>query len=93
MSATRVTLINKAFTKMDVNNEGSITVADLRKLYDTRRHPKVVSGEWTADQVYQEFMTSFQGGNAGDTVSWIFTAAFVIIEKKCHAKQDRELIR
>ena len=49
MNATRQEIVNKAFAKFDKDESGEITSEDLRGVYDCSKHPKVVSGQLTAD--------------------------------------------
>ncbi len=42
---------------MDVVKDGVIKLDDLRQRYDASRHPDVLSGKKTADQVLLEFMS------------------------------------
>jgi hypothetical protein len=62
---TRMAVIDQAFAKFDADNNGRITSADLAPVYDCSFHPKVQSGEMTADEVFVEFLASF-GDKNGD---------------------------
>lgn len=38
----RLSLIKKAYNKLDINGDGSVTLDDIAKLYDVSKHPDVV---------------------------------------------------
>ncbi|XP_023224202.1 calcyphosin-like protein [Centruroides vittatus] len=59
MSDTRIDMINQAFDKMDASGEGLITISDLKNVYDPSYHPKFQSGDMSEDEVFQEFLNSF----------------------------------
>mmetsp|Transcript_15173 Transcript_15173/g.20595 ORF Transcript_15173/g.20595 Transcript_15173/m.20595 type:complete len:194 (+) Transcript_15173:959-1540(+) len=64
---TRMAIIDAAFAKFDSDGSGTVTSADLRTVYDTSQHPKVISGEMTDEEVFVQFLTSF-GDRNGDGV-------------------------
>lgn len=66
MSDARIKLIEKAFQKLDVTGDGIITIEDLKRQYEYRKHPKYISGEWSANRVYKEFLDNFQQGGVLD---------------------------
>lgn len=43
-----------------------ITVEDLRGVYNASHHPKYQNGEWTEDQVFESFLTSFDTPGEAD---------------------------
>ena len=61
MNATRIEVVDKAYGKMDANGDGHVTMDDVRKEYNVDSHPKFISGEMTADQIFASFM-----GRMGD---------------------------
>lgn len=60
MSKARLKLIDQAFKILDQTGDGVVSVDDLKSKYDYKKHPKYMSGEYTAKQVFQEFLNSFQ---------------------------------
>ena len=56
---TRQRAICAAFNKFDINGSGSITAADLKPVYNVSCHPRVMSGEITADEAFLEFLANF----------------------------------
>jgi Ca2+-binding EF-hand superfamily protein len=61
MSEQRRELTEQAFDCMDKDGSGEIDYKDLTSTYDTSRHPKVITGEMTAEQVINEFLKNFEG--------------------------------
>ncbi|XP_070195764.1 calcyphosin-like protein isoform X3 [Littorina saxatilis] len=59
MSQHRKALIFQAFDKLDKTGDGIITVEDLRGVYNVKKHPKYLNGEWTEDQCLKVFLDSF----------------------------------
>jgi Ca2+-binding EF-hand superfamily protein len=71
MSKARVTLIRKAFTKLDKTGDGEVTPEDLKDTFDPTHHPKYKNGEWEAEQVFKEFLKVFETpGDADGVVTW-----------------------
>ncbi|BFZ16639.1 hypothetical protein BsWGS_19677 [Bradybaena similaris] len=59
MNQNRKNLIYQAFKKLDKTGDGIITIDDLKGVYSADKHPKYLSGEWTKDQVFRQFLDSF----------------------------------
>ncbi|XP_059173804.1 calcyphosin-like protein isoform X2 [Physella acuta] len=59
MSQSRKTLIYQAFKKLDRTGDGVVTIEDLKGVYNAKKHPKYLSGEWTEEQVFRLFLDSF----------------------------------
>uniref|UniRef100_A0A1I8GLT4 Calcyphosin-like protein n=1 Tax=Macrostomum lignano TaxID=282301 RepID=A0A1I8GLT4_9PLAT len=70
MSSARRELITKAFKKLDRTGDGVITVEDLRGrgVYNCKHHPKYQNGQWTEDDVFKEFLRTFETPNDADGV-------------------------
>lgn len=60
MNDLRKALCMKAFKKMDKDGSGVIDVADVKGTYDCSKHPKLISGEMTEDQILFEFLDTFE---------------------------------
>jgi len=54
-------MVDRAFAMLDKTGSGDINAADLASLYDTSKHPAVIEGKKTHDQVLNEFLNSFDG--------------------------------
>ncbi|VUZ43423.1 unnamed protein product [Hymenolepis diminuta] len=66
MPKCRLELINQAFNKMDRTRDGYITAEDLKGVYNCKFHPKYRNGEWTEEQVFNEFLKKFEAPNEID---------------------------
>jgi len=73
MSQARKTLITAAFHKLDKVADGNITVEDLKGVYNVKKHPKFLSGEWNEDKCLREFLDSFDAPDNKDGVVSLFT--------------------
>ena len=68
----RLALVKQAFQKIDNNGNGILDIEDIRDTYKADKHPDVISGKKTADQVLVEFLETFEAhhnirnGNAAD---------------------------
>lgn len=60
--------MQKAFTKLDRVADGKITVEDLKGVYNVKKHPKYLSGEWNEDRCLREFLDSFDSPDNKDGV-------------------------
>jgi len=69
MNATRKAMTDKAFAKFDRDGTGTITPSDLRGVYNASAHPKVLKGQMTEDQVFQEFLQSFADANKDGVIT------------------------
>jgi Ca2+-binding EF-hand superfamily protein len=59
MAKCRIELILKAYARLDKNGDGKVTVHDLKGVYDVKRHPKFLNGEWTEEQILRKFLDTF----------------------------------
>ena len=55
-----------AFSKMDKSGNGFIDPEDLIDSYDASKHPDVLAGKKTADEVLREFLDTFDVGGEKD---------------------------
>jgi len=59
MSKARTSLINQAFNKLDRTGDKQLTVEDLKGVYNVKKHPKYLNGEWTEEQCLRTFLDAF----------------------------------
>jgi Ca2+-binding EF-hand superfamily protein len=52
LSEARKVWIRAAYAKLDVNQDGQVTLADIAAIYDASEHPEVKEGKKTPDQVF-----------------------------------------
>ncbi|XP_072914968.1 calcyphosin-2 isoform X5 [Hemitrygon akajei] len=60
MNEFRKAFVRKAYMKLDPNKTGSISVNDISKFYNPKKHPKVLSGESSEQQVHLAFLDTLQ---------------------------------
>ena len=70
MSAGRRSLVTQAFNKLDKTGDGLITVEDLKGVYNVKKHPKYLNGEWTEDQCLGQFLSSFDSDDKDGKVNY-----------------------
>lgn len=76
MSQNRKNLIYQAFKKLDKTGDGIITIDDLKGVYSADKHPKYLSGEWTKDQVFRQFLDSFDSHDKDGKVCFLLYVCF-----------------
>lgn len=60
MNQFRKNLVKKAFDKIDQNRSGEITVEDLHGVYNAAKHPDVINGKKTEDEILMEYLDTFE---------------------------------
>mmetsp|Transcript_26234 Transcript_26234/g.36534 ORF Transcript_26234/g.36534 Transcript_26234/m.36534 type:complete len:506 (-) Transcript_26234:273-1790(-) len=61
LSGRRLNIALLAFQKLDKDGSGIVDRDDLKGTFDCSRHPKVISGEMSEEQVFKQFLASFEG--------------------------------
>ncbi|OCT57017.1 hypothetical protein XELAEV_18004106mg [Xenopus laevis] len=61
MNEDRKTFVRKAFMKLDPNKSGIIPMIDIRKFYCARKHPQVLSGNSSEEEMLSSFLETLQG--------------------------------
>ena len=69
MNSSRKSLVTQAFNKLDRTGDSLITVEDLKGVYNVKKHPKYLNGEWTEDQCLGQFLNSFDSDDKDGKVS------------------------
>ena len=64
MNDTRKKICAKAFRKLDKDGNGWIDLNDVRGVYKADKHPDVLSGKKTEDNILQEFLETFETAHA-----------------------------
>ena len=59
MNEARKPICLAAFARFDKDGSGSINKDDLKGTYSAAKHPKVISGQMTEEQVFEKFMNQF----------------------------------
>ena len=60
MSAARKAIVMRAFNKMDADGSGMIDINDIRGVYTADKHPDVLAGKKTEQQILSEFLETFE---------------------------------
>lgn len=60
MNQTRQASVLKAFKKLDADGNGWIDISDVRGVYNGKKHPDVLSGKKTEDDILKEFLSTFE---------------------------------
>jgi len=53
-------LVEKAFRKLDKDNNGVLEVDDIKNIYNASKHPDVVQGKKSEEQILMEFLETFE---------------------------------
>jgi len=53
-------MVMQAFAKLDKDGNGWVDINDVRGVYKGNKHPDVLSGKKTEDQILQEFLETFE---------------------------------
>lgn len=60
LNARRRAIVELAYHKLDTTKDGVVTAEDIRHVYDTSAHPKVIAGLKEPDEVLTEFLSAFE---------------------------------
>jgi len=60
MNPKRKALVDKAFDRLDLDKSGVVESSDIRGIYNPSKHPAVIEGRKTEEQVLQEFLETFE---------------------------------
>jgi len=60
MNKFRANIAMKAFAIMDKDGSGTIDLDDIKGVYNATKHPDVISGKKTEDEVLYEFLDTFE---------------------------------
>ena len=76
MNMGRKKVVMQAFNKLDKDGNGWIDINDIRGVYNAKKHPDVLSGKKTEDNILQEFLETFETAHAmrnNDTPNYVVT--------------------
>ena len=90
MSQARKTLIHQAFKKLDKSGDGVVTVEDLHGVYNVKKHPKYLSGEWSEDRCLRQFLDSFDSDDKdGQVKLFLYFFHFINLSPCLHISWSR----
>ncbi|XP_055252077.1 calcyphosin-2 isoform X9 [Moschus berezovskii] len=71
MNEYRKSFVRKAFMKLDFNKTGSVSIIDIRKCYCAKKHPQVISGHSTEEEIKSSFLETLKDAcSKSDEVSY-----------------------
>lgn len=62
----RLALVINAFKRLDRQGQGIVDAQDIAGVYDASKHPEVIAGRMTPEQVFREFLDTFDVGGVHD---------------------------
>jgi Ca2+-binding EF-hand superfamily protein len=62
----RLRLVQTAFHKLDKDGDGAVDASEIASLYDASKHPDVLSNKRTTEDIYTEFLDTFDVGGVHD---------------------------
>jgi hypothetical protein len=75
MSLARQQLVKRAYQKLDRDGSGQVDLEDIKNVYNAKQHPDVKLGKKTEEEVFIEFLDTFElhysllhPGSRGDKV-------------------------
>ena len=92
MNRSRLNVINRAFEKIDHDDDGVIALKDLKKIYCVRDHPKYLSGDLTESEILCEFLNNFKrdDGNSDITDGTVTKEEFINYYSTVSASIDND---
>jgi len=60
MNPLRKKIVLKAFNKLDKDGSGWIDLSDIKGVYNASKHPDVIQGKKTENQILEEFLQTFE---------------------------------
>ena len=64
MNNRRVALVKKAFGVIDKDRSGILDINDIKGTYNAKKHPDVLSGKQTEEDILMEFLDTFEASYA-----------------------------
>ena len=66
LSQPRIEVIDQAFDILDLDKDGSILPDEIAQRFDASQHPDVLQGKCTQQDVYRDFLDTFDVGGVKD---------------------------
>lgn len=64
MSAARKRVVARAYAKLDKDGSGMVDLNDIRDVYNATKHPDVIAGKKTEQQILLEFLETFEAAHS-----------------------------
>lgn len=68
LNEMRLSLIEKAFNKLDSSGDGVVTIEDLKHKYNVKQHPDYQNGRLTEQDILAKFLAKFESNTSTDGV-------------------------
>ena len=59
MNERRIAVVRAAFNKIDIDKSGVVELNEIKRWYNTKNNPQVLSGEITEEDLYSRFIETF----------------------------------
>ena len=59
MNERRIAVVKAAFNKIDLDKSGVVELSEIKRWYNTKNNPQVISGEITEEDLYSRFVETF----------------------------------
>lgn len=71
LTPRRLRMVQKAYTMLDRDGSGELSVQDIISVYDVSMNPEFIEGRKSKEQILTEFLTNFEGakGNRDGRIS------------------------
>ena len=66
LTEKRQEYVDRAFGIMDKDGTGTITVADIKDVYDVTQDPRFIEGKLTKEEILVEFLNEFDSARGND---------------------------
>ncbi|XP_071552025.1 crustacean calcium-binding protein 23-like [Panulirus ornatus] len=66
MNEPRKKAVEAVFKHLDKTGDGIVSVEDLKGVYSAKKHPKVVKGEATEEELLKKFLNMFESNSSMD---------------------------
>jgi Ca2+-binding EF-hand superfamily protein len=60
LNSIRLDLVVRAFHKLDIDGSGVVDYSDIKDVYNADKHPLVIQGVKTKEQILGEFLETFE---------------------------------
>uniref|UniRef100_A0A2D4MTS3 EF-hand domain-containing protein n=1 Tax=Micrurus spixii TaxID=129469 RepID=A0A2D4MTS3_9SAUR len=67
MNEYRKAFVRKAYMKLDYNKIGTVPMVDIRKCYCARKHPQVIAGNATEEEIKSSFLETLEDACSNPT--------------------------
>lgn len=60
MNEFRKQLVDRVYDKLDRNHDGTVTIDDIKDVYNASKHPDVMTKRKTENEILAEFLDTFE---------------------------------